>query len=402
MKSLKFSFLDLQPCINVTNLKKVWKKKLGAQIRKQIIFDLIEFRDFDYSIDEIVIKVCAEINSAQYVSSRPKHYLVEKSRGLCRQMTLAKPADLLVLQCLSGSLLSDIKANQPTNTAYFEPGDQKFDKNKLILQLDEYGAIASWKRFQKAIFEFSKEKNYVVITDVANFYDFINFRHLRNIVASICDVRESILDFLIYVLNEISWSPDFMPRTEIGMPQLEVEAPRVLPNAMLFELDKVAESHSLGDYVRFMDDIDVGVDSIVAAKRAVRDIDLTLQSRQLRLNSSKTLILDARKGDVADHFCIKENKFLDYCSSYLDGKPLGTKLHSVEKAIFKAYEIWRGNKGISNFEGTRIFRGNGEKIFRRAAKIVHFMGETLNADDLVWLIRNRPSLRRDCFRVRTH
>ena len=156
---------------------------------------------------------------------------------------------------------------------------------------------------------------------------------------------------------------------------------------MLFELDKVAESHSLGDYVRFMDDIDVGVDSIVAAKRAVRDIDLTLQSRQLRLNSSKTLILDARKGDVADHFCIKENKFLDYCSSYLDGKPLGTKLHSVEKAIFKAYEIWRGNKGISNFEGTRFFRGNGEKIFRRAAKIVHFMGETLNSP----LIKSAPS-----------
>ena len=56
-----------------------------------------------------------------------------------------------------------------------------------------------------------------------------------------------------------------------------------------------------------------------------------------------------------------------------------------------------GSTSISNFEGTRFFRGNGEKIFRRAAKIVHFMGETLNADDLVWLIRNRPSLRRDCF-----
>jgi hypothetical protein len=40
-----------------------------------------------------------------------------------------------------------------------------------------------------------------------------------------------------------------------------------------------------------MDDIDVGVDTIVDAKRVLRSVDLVLQTKQVRLNSGKTAIL---------------------------------------------------------------------------------------------------------------
>lgn len=401
MKSPKFRFSlkELEGCLNLTSIKTAWTKKLGAQIRKQIIVDLIEFKDIDHGIEDIAHDICLEISSAQYYPNKPKHYLVEKSRGLCRQMTLAHPRDLIVLQCLSSALYKEIKGSQPTKKAFFEPGDQKFNKDKLLIDEGDYGSIASWKRFQEKIFEFSKERRFIVVTDVANFYDFINFSHMRNIVSSLCNVKEPILDFLIFILNEISWNPDFMPRNGIGLPQMELEAPRVLANAMLYELDKVAEDHSFGDYVRFMDDIDVGVDSIHAAKCVVRDIDLALQSRQLRLNSSKTIILRTENGDAHRHFCIKENKFLDYCSILLSSKK-PSNIEYAKKALTKSYEIWtcRDEKGNIG-DNSRFFLGNGEKIFKRLLKCMRYANLYPRVDDLIWLIRQRPSLRSSCFKV---
>ena len=399
MRSPKFQFSldEISSCVNEAKLKHAWRKKIGYQLRKQIIVDFVEFKDLDQDIGRVAHDICHQISLAQFRPAKPKYYLEEKSRGLCRQMTLAQPIDLLVLQCLSQSLNKDIRAQQPTDRSFFEPGAHKFAGN-LLFSYDDYGSVASWKRFQEAIFEFSKERNYIVIADVANFYDFINFRHLRNIIASLCTVQESTLDFLLHILNEIAWTPDFMPRTEVGLPQMEIEAPRVLANAMLFELDKVAVEASLGDYARFMDDIDVGVDTIIEAKRVIRDIDLTLQSRQLRLNASKTKILIVRTGEAAEYYCIKENKFLDYCSKYLQDATSPATKATVRKAISKAYVLWRGaplGDPISN--DSRFFFGQGEKIFKRVAKLTHYMNHTINGEDLVWLIRNRPSLRANCF-----
>lgn len=400
MKSPKFQFSigDINKSINERALRKAWKTKLGAQLRNQVILDLVEYRDYTANVTKVARTLANEVSSARYLPRRPVHYLVEKSRGLCRQMTLGHPRDMLVLQALSGSLHRELKASAPTNRAFFEPGSQKFGQKKLSISLAEYGAIASWKRFQKAIFEFSKENKYIVVTDVANFYDFINFNHLRNIIASQCDVKEATLDFLIFILNEISWTPDFMPRTEIGLPQMELEAPRVLANAMLFELDKVANDHALGDYVRFMDDIDVGVDSIAQAKRVVKDIDLTLQSRQLRLNASKTEILSTTNGDAARHFCIKENYILDKVAGILEGNPTPREADAQARHLRRLYRLWRGgdwNKSLS--DRSRFFEGNGEKIFKRLTKFLEETGQRIEDRDLIWLIRNRPSLRSFAF-----
>lgn len=403
MKSpkLPFALSEIEECINVGTIKHLWKKKLGYQLRKQILIDVIEYKDIDYTIDTLSNSICNEIKSGTYLPCRPLFYLVEKSRGLCRQMTLSQPRDLLLLQCLSSALHGDIKRSQPSAKAYFEPGQKSMFSKRHTIAEDDYGSVASWKRFQTAILDFSKERRFLVITDVANFYDFINFRHLRNIVSSVCDVRESVLDFLIFILSNISWSPDFMPRSEIGLPQMEIEAPRVLANSMLFELDRVAEKYSFGDYARFMDDIDIGVDSISDAKRVIRDIDLTLQARQLRLNSSKTRILDSHKGDIVDHFCVRENKILDYIGKVAEiietsRQSKGTR--PANKALYKLYSTWKKGSNGENFgDSCRFFRGNGEKIFKRITAISASTGYLIPSSDLLELIKLRPSLRQYCF-----
>lgn len=65
-----------------------------------------------------------------------------------------------------------------------------------------------------------------------------------------------------------------------------------------------------------MDDIDIGVDTMEAARKVLRSMDLVLQTRQLRLNAGKTVILTR---DAAEqHFRISDNSRLDELASSID------------------------------------------------------------------------------------
>lgn len=388
MRSPKFKFVEptLRKVFRVSALKSKWRDKVKAQIRRQTFTDLVEFRDIDENLDHYVSEIIGSVFSGKYDPIQPKNFLIEKSRGLRRQMTLVAPRDLLVLQIVSSALHHDIDSKKPSKNAFYQPGDTKISSSHS----SSYGVIQSWLNFQKEILSFRSNCEYIVVADVANFYDFIRFEHLRNIIAELCEVEETLLDFLILVLRKMSWSPDYMPNLSVGLPQIEAEAPRVLANAMLYELDKVAEGLAPGNYARFMDDIDVGVNSIREAKSIVRDIDLTLQSRQLRLNGSKTKILRVSSGEVDSHFCVRENRFLDFAENLLKTSKNPNSERIVKSALLRAHGVFAGT---SVSHESRYFYGNGEKIFKRLTNLLRKVDGSVDESDLIWIVKNRPSLR---------
>ncbi len=192
-----------------------------------------------------------------------------------------------------------------------------------------------------------------------------------------------------------------MPPSEVGMPQINATAPRVMANAMLFEVDRVAESISIKNYARFMDDIDLGVDSISEAKNAVKNIDLTLQARKLRLNSSKTKILT--REEAFDHFCIEENAILQRGENVIKALlETNLPLTPIKRELEKLYEKWwdRDTNGAPNING-RFRRGNGPKILKWCLRSLMKTGGVIPQEDLIWLIRNEPSLRSTAFQYLT-
>lgn len=390
MQTPKFQFLqsDIKDVFKISLLKEEWKKRTKPQIRKQLVFDAIEYRDFDQNISRLLQRVRREVVEGNYVVQMPKRFLTEKSRGLCRQMTLIHPRDLLVLERLSRTIYFELNLKAPSKSAFFEPDDGNFAKG--FNQSDfEYGSFASWKKFQKVVFGFAKENKYIVITDVANFYDFINFQHLRNIVSSLADIRESILDLLIHVLNRLTWTPDFMPLTQVGMPQIETSATRVLANAMLYEVDRLCEHSAVSNYARFMDDMDVGVDSVEKAKVIVRDIDLTLQARQLRLNSAKTQILSQKEAFA--HFCIPENRTLSRLETLVEK---GRFLKFAKGILILEYETWLDRSPAGGpGEKSRFTKGNGPKIQKRLLKLIYDVGGRVSDEDLLWQVEHNPPMR---------
>lgn len=321
----------------------------------------------------------------RYQPSPSNRVLVEKSNGICRQIVIPAIDDALVLQCLSDALYADIKGKAPTKRSFFEPDEHKFSNvSRAMHGAPRYGSLRAWLEFQKHIFNFTRSYKYIIVTDVANYYDFISYTHLRNIIASHIDVRESVLDMLIFVLSGLLWQPDYMPRVEIGLPQIDIDASRILAHCFLYELDEYLEKHKKVDFVRYMDDIDVGVDSIAKARDVVRDIDLTLHTRQVRLNSGKTRILT--HDEAAHHFRVRDNRFIDLLN------------RSIERKVSRGLSIERERRLVArgflySCRMKRFDGGNGEKILKRIVTIAKRIEAELNHECLYEFLANKPSCR---------
>jgi hypothetical protein len=212
----------------------------------------------------------------------------------------------------------------------------------------------------------------------------VSYDHLRNVLADLSVAREHALDLLIYTLSCMLWQPDYMPRVPVGLPQSSLDAPRLLAHCFLFEVDQLLASRKDIDFARYMDDIDIGCDTILSAKRILRDLDLTLQTRQIRLNSGKTRILDEQQ--AAHHFKIRENELLEQLSDRIEkqrssGLPLDREHRWIRFAL---------NGG---FRREVFTTGNGEKILRRLINLARNCGADIDSQHVGNLLNNWPGLR---------
>jgi hypothetical protein len=374
---------DLKDVINVSRLKSTWKNKVREAMRRQPIPDPLENLDFHTRIDAICLAIEGEVLTGAYIPQTPTRFLSEKSKGLCRQLVIPSVKDALILQTLSDALWAEIRTKAPTSKSFYAPSDHQFSKVVKGHSL-EYGSINAWLTFQEHIFGFTKSKKFIVVTDIANYYDSISYDHLRNILADLSLAREHALDLLIYTLSCMLWQPDYMPRVPVGLPQSNLDAPRLLAHTFLFEIDEWLSNVKGIDFARYMDDIDVGVDSVQEGRVVLRDLDLALQTRQIRLNSGKTRILSER--EAQQHFKIRENILLDKLAASIDhnksiGMPLSKERRKIELAIKVGLK-----KGV-------FVVGNGEKILKRLINFARQVRAELSDDVFYTLLRDWPPLR---------
>ena len=375
---------DLKSIFSASNIKRVWKYKIRNSMRNDIITDPLDYLDYRLEIEEICETLQQAICLGSYVPGSSVRIRMEKSKGLCRLIVIPSIEDALVLPTLSDALYADIKGKAPSDRSYFEPQDHSFSKNNALFAAPRYGSFRAWLDFQRNLFGFLQNRNFIVITDIANYYDSISYIHLRNIMSGLLKIRDFVLDMLIYVLSGMLWQPDYMPRIEIGLPQININAPRILAHCFLYELDDYLKSQFRGDFVRYMDDIDIGADNIAEAKKVLRDIDMILQTRQVRLNSGKTLILSAK--DAATHFRVRENRLLDAVQKRLDVKMKNHRdIKREGRIISEAFRILYKKKFFDS--------GNGEKILKRMISIASRINASLDARTLIDVIEKRPNLR---------
>lgn len=353
-------------------------------MRSQYMLDSVDNLDFHLTKTIASHKLSRLILEGSYTPGRSVRVLVEKSKGLCRQIVIPHVYDAIVLQCLSDAFYAQVKGKAPSKNAFFEQKDHSFSQKDL-----PYGTFGAWLRFQQTLFNFSKSKKFIIVTDIANYYDSISYIHLRNSLSCLSGVDESVIDMLIFVLSSLLWQPDYSPRVEIGLPQMNLDAPRVMAHCLLYELDGFLSSQKDVEFARFMDDIDVGVDSIKDAKEILKCIDLILQAKQIRLNSGKTRIMTS--SDAYSHFCIYQNAFLDAFVPRVETKLSAAAPLIAEKAKIRSRILTGLSKGVFD-------HGNGEKVLKRWMTLATKTGTSIPPGELYSMFLLRPSIRTNVLR----
>jgi hypothetical protein len=305
------------------------------------VLDLHDYHDFHRSSKDIITALIAEILSSSYRPRRALQVRLEKSSGICRRLDIPSPEDALILQTIVNVLEPVIRKNAPSKNAIYS---RSHSTPKNASQLDEtfsYHPLALWIEFQKRIVDFIDDCPFVVVTDIANFYDSMPLRQLRNVIASMGVFEESLIDFLFFMLEEFLWRPDYLPSSGVGLPQLNFDAPRLLAHCYLFEADAKVVSQVGSNFARWSDDINFGVQTEHDARKVLGKLDDILHTRGIRLNIGKTRILNAADGAV--HFEIIENRNLTLIKNSVNAaKAEGLSMTKLKKIVrSRLSRFWR-------------------------------------------------------------
>jgi hypothetical protein len=360
------------------NLSTIWRSVVRAQMRSTDILDIHDYYDFNLVIEQRAKEIRSLILRGQYKASSPLIYGLEKRYGVCRHLMIPSPSDALVFQTITEHLAGPLKHAQPTDKAYYS-------RDKHVLQLPHqfeevrgYPWGILWPKFQKDIWKFTEECPYLVVTDVTDFFDNIGLRELRHIVSARIKVDEVVLDLLFNIIEQLSWVPDYLPASLKGLPTINLEAFRLLAHVMLFEIDEVLDKNANGNFVRWMDDINIGVSSKDQAFAILRDTNDVLKSRGLALNLSKTSIYTA--AEAKKHFMVDENMYLDDVQK---ADPTASDFGETRKEFLRRFRLHLKNSNL------RIW----DKVTKRYFTVAKRLGITKLRDYSYQLFVDFPSIR---------
>lgn len=313
-------------------VKKIWRSTVRNQLRGLDIKDLYDHYDFNFNIEDRIETIKASVLDGSYSVGTPLIYKTEKKYGICRHMVIPQPEDALILQCLVEQVSSSVIKKQPSKNAFYSRDKHNVKKPHEAV---EYGLSFrdQWKNLQKKIYNFADTFDFLVVTDLTNYFDSIDLRELRRVFVSHVEADEVIVDLIFKVVEGLSWKPDYLPYSQRGLPTANVEPIRLLAHSFLFEVDQILKERTNDNFARWMDDITSGVDNKREGIVLLSDISDVLKSRGLALNISKTQILSASEANF--HFQIAENLEID---GYESIKPGTTESAEAERKLWVKYK----------------------------------------------------------------
>lgn len=356
-------------------LVSVWRDVVKEQLRRMEIKDLHDYYDFNIAIESKSERIVDDILGGRYKVDPPLIYKTEKKLGICRHLMMPSPSDALVFQVLVESIRK--KTKPPSKQAYYS-----MDKHSMKLPHEyrnAYTWFENWKKFQHEIWGFTKAYDFIVVTDLSNFYDSIELSELRHVIASRIKADEVVLDLLFKMIEQLSWNPDYLPYSGRGLPTINIEAPRFLAHCFLYEIDEVLMKTTNSSFVRWMDDINFAAKTEIMAKQSLNIISDVLKSRGLSFNMSKTKILTSSEAE--QHFWVEENIFLDSVLKLVSKGKTGKR---IQRKVSSRFE----NHIKKNLEKT-----NSSKITKRYLTILTALENKVGLKYIEKLFLDCPDLR---------
>ena len=380
----------IEGVITAANLRSSWRDAVRQGLRGQIIKDLHDYLDVHRQLNPIVDRIRALVLSGRFRVSPPEIVTLEKNLGVCRRLVIPTPTDAILLQSLVRALEPAVKQAAPSAAAYYS----RSHSGPRVDDVDEsfpYPWWELWPAFQRRILEFSESHDFIVIADIANYFDTIPLNRLRNAVAGLSHFEEPLLDLLFFLLEAFVWRPQYVPHSNVGLPQIDFDAPRLLAYAYLFPIDRLLAHQTNGAFVRWMDDIDFGVHSKEEGKVALRALDEHLAQLGVRLNSAKTKLHSQK--DAAKHFWVADNRALTVIQNAMKFGSGTLRTKSAQRARLRS--------SFAHFaEKPQV--GNWDKVMKRYLTSFGRLRDPLLLRFVPDLLATKPALRPTLFRYLLH
>jgi Reverse transcriptase (RNA-dependent DNA polymerase) len=298
----------LDPALKVLfsekNLRKIWKELRNSYVPVVNVEDYAQIPQFRLSL-------LNQVANNAYVPSIGHGYLgFPKSNGCTRFVPVLTKEDLAIYYLVSLSLQTALAYDLPNIFGGWQrppetiSNSKKTAENEFFEQIsDPYLAesmskkmwFKNWTDFNTLLretFSASDTGNYVMTTDIANFYDTIDIHSLTRGIRSEVSGAEFVVDLLEYFLS--SWDrrlKGYKPSSK-GIPQeLLGDASRLYSHFYFknFDLEFTEQCENNGIiYIRWADDIILIGNSRKSLEESIHRASKLLLKYGLNLNSSKT------------------------------------------------------------------------------------------------------------------
>lgn len=218
-------------------LKFIWKKCIRKGLRTirlqdvQLARDCLDYCAMEWELDEIIADLAGKLAERSYRASAAETVRGAKGVGLTRLLAYLSPSDLIVYVALV-RLVENPLLQQTFPWARFGRAQEGHDE-----QQPESGWFRNWLRRQNQIWTMTTDYEWLVETDIANFFPTLNISAITDHVSTYGACDEIVTNLLRHMLSTFAPMQSYRPSHAGGLPQENFDGSRVLAHTRLTPLD---------------------------------------------------------------------------------------------------------------------------------------------------------------------
>lgn len=262
--------LTISDVADPAHLRSIWKKEVRPVLRTltfrdgNLAPDPLAYVGYEWGLEIFIQHLARDLTSGSYVAERAEIVRAAKAVGLSRPLAFLTVRDALVYRAITRLVRDDLTRGAREYVAFLRSSKGNAgDAGEVpeAVGVDSFDWFAYWLQREGKIGDWvaDDEVNFVVESDIANFYPSIRLDAIREHLHSATRLSKEVVRLCIQLIDGVMPRTDYSETSMLGLPQEVIGASREIAHSLLLHVDQefVGEGEA-NHYTRFMDDIMIG------------------------------------------------------------------------------------------------------------------------------------------------